>query len=65
MTLAEAYARIRSGVSPEPAFLEFLDAFDRASSMEELVHVLAAAPPRTGNKRLDAFAAAPAGCLYG
>jgi hypothetical protein len=60
ITLAETYAQIMAGLRPDLAFKQFADAFHRASTVEMLVEALAESPPLTGNRRLDALAAAAA-----
>jgi hypothetical protein len=57
-TLSEAVSRIDSGQPAAKVWAEVLDTFYTASSPEARLAVLVDAPPITGDKKLDALAAA-------
>jgi hypothetical protein len=58
VTLAEAYDRIIDGASPAEALTEFINAFHRAESVEDIANALADEPNLTGNFQLNALAGA-------
>jgi hypothetical protein len=59
-TLAEAIARIQSGVAWDVALAEFVDTFDLTPTSEARYATIEEEPALTNNRRLDALAGAMA-----